>query len=246
MEAERKYTDRDVRLDTDRARKIVEDYLAEYNGEFEFLVDCKMRVASDYPLTVGMMKGVLNCIRVDARYRGPLPEFDHTYEAEVIPMPKTQRRTHTVEVEYPRECDIEEFHEPHRIGPESLGPRRFNCYGKFAINREYKYFRDALVNDSFSAVVAKSGKMIHGITGDAQIDWYPNPHEFGFYGDSNIYFKTQCINPRFIKNGILLTGSAMDQVLADRAAMDAWIEEVVGYPPPPSQRPELQLCPRCW
>jgi hypothetical protein len=72
MSADRKYTDRDVRENPDFYVTVI-DYLEHYEGEFDFLVDCKMRVAMDRELTVGMVRGILNCMRHDPRVTN-LPE----------------------------------------------------------------------------------------------------------------------------------------------------------------------------
>jgi hypothetical protein len=72
--ASHKYTDRDVRENELEMRHFVESYLERYHGEFEFLIDCKMRVAEGYTLSTGMVRGVLNCMRNDPRVKGlPAP-----------------------------------------------------------------------------------------------------------------------------------------------------------------------------
>lgn len=248
--AERKYTDRDVRSDLPAVERIVSDYLESYEGEFEFLVDCKQRLAIGVELTVGMMKGVLNCIRVDARYRGELPAFDHTYDAEVIPMPRDKSGRHPDRRKMPRNCDIEEYHDQHLIGPEEWGHERWRCYGKFELNRE-PYSRAGVVPSQYTGVVAKTGSMIHGLSGSASILWTPNRHEPGFYEGWNgvrtsVEYQTLCMHPRWIKNGILLKGSQVDTVVQDRSSLDSYLEEYLGYELPPSQRKPLSRCKRCF
>lgn len=203
MEAERRYTDRDVRVNFNEAYRVVHDYLASYEGEFEFLVDCKMRIAADYSLTTGMIRGVLNCMRVDARYRGPLPEFSvEDDRAEIIPM-KSERRPKRIQ--YPKECDIVEFHDPHPIGPEELGPGRWNCYGKYAINRDFEIFTRAQVNRPYVAAVSPTS-LVHRVHDGwvAKVKWFPIRHGIGFNYEPDLHVKPACDTPRFIRNPNLL------------------------------------------
>lgn len=85
-----RYTDRDVR-ENPLLVPLVEQYLTQYEGEFAFLRDAKIRSAAGLPLGVGMVRGVLNCMRNDTRilFELPTPRFS-------IELPKTERRLRVV------------------------------------------------------------------------------------------------------------------------------------------------------
>ena len=51
-----KYTDRDVRENSDLVGAAYA-YVENYQGEFQYLIDCKMRVASGETLTTGLVGG---------------------------------------------------------------------------------------------------------------------------------------------------------------------------------------------
>lgn len=83
-----RYTDRDVRENPSLVG-MVTDYLERYQGEFQFLLDAKIRSAAGRPLGVAMVRGVLNCMRNDARllFELPAPQF---------PVPIRSARLHIV------------------------------------------------------------------------------------------------------------------------------------------------------
>ncbi len=71
-----KYTDRDVRERPELVAEAVR-YLRWYQGEFQFLVDAKHYLDANGNLPLATTRGVLNCMRSDARYAlvaGPFPE----------------------------------------------------------------------------------------------------------------------------------------------------------------------------
>lgn len=73
-----KYTDRDVRERPELVAEAIR-YLRWYQGEFEFLVDAKRYLEANGTLPIATSRGVLNCIRQDARYAmvaDPIPEPD--------------------------------------------------------------------------------------------------------------------------------------------------------------------------
>jgi hypothetical protein len=198
MSADRKYTDRDVRENPEMYRTVV-DYLDAYEGEFDFLVDCKMRVAMDRDLTVGMVRGVLNCMRHDPRVTN-LPEPLPPYEGKVLHMPRKKKKVQR------RDCDIEEFHGRHGFRfedhPEFDG--YYPCEGKYPINR-----RDFMVPASVKVpfMMSKSGKMIHQISSGPEAAWYmwrPNAHAWDFWREPDLYVRTACQYPRHIINPTLL------------------------------------------
>lgn len=82
---DRRYNDRDVRDNPD-LHAVAVRYLEQYTGEFDFLVDMRIRALDeDYGLTVGMVRGVLNCMRNDPRVRDlPEPGPQDTEEASNV------------------------------------------------------------------------------------------------------------------------------------------------------------------
>ena len=216
MSAERKYTDRDVRENPDFYLTVL-TYLAEYEGEFDFLVDCKMRVAMDRDLTVGMVRGILNCMRHDPRVTD-LPEPLQPHEAKVIQMPRKKKKSNRGKI-----CDITEFHREHggwvfKDGDYFYADGYERCNGLYAINRQ-DFQVDAYVKAPF--MMSRSGKLIHRVgrnTGDAWYMWRPEVHQKGWRywrdGDPDLYVRTLCKYPRIIDNPTLLEECHLDEALA--------------------------------
>src|SRR5215203_6856419 len=133
MGAEHKYTDRDVRESAELVEAAIE-FLESYQGDFEFLIDCKMRLSAGGELSVGMVRGVLNCMRANPRVKN-LPEPLHVSDedAEVIPM--KQRQT------YPSKRGAAPCYEtgPHEMHNTEQGEyaRSGYCSGIYLINREW-------------------------------------------------------------------------------------------------------------
>jgi hypothetical protein len=198
---ERKYTDRDVRENPDFHLTVIH-YLNDYEGEFDFLVDCKMRVAMERELTVGMVRGILNCMRHDPRVTG-LPEPRYPTEGKVLqmPLPNKKQRSRI------KDCDIEEFHGPHG---RSIDPDYYvyhYCEGRYPINRS-DFDKPAVIKVPF--MMSKFGKLIHRVSqepGDAWFMWRPNAHAWGWRysheGDPDLYVRTLCHYPRIIDNPVL-------------------------------------------
>jgi hypothetical protein len=170
-----KYTDRDVRENPDYTQ-ITERYLEQYEGEFQFLIDCKMRLATGVGLTVGMIRGVLNCMRVDPRadLRPPVGSDDDN----VIQFTPKSRPIWT-------ECDIEDAHMPHPRDEEQL---IYACSGVYPINRR-SYRLPAKVKLPF--VAGNSGLLIHKV-GNALVEWHPKAHDVGFRHEPTFYVKAEC------------------------------------------------------
>lgn len=221
----RKYTDRDVRENPDM-RLAVTQYLEEYEGEFEFLIDMKMRLASNYDMTVGMVRGVLNCMRHDPRVTN-LPEPMPEYEGKVLQMPtKSNRRRQ------PKPCDIEDFHFPHGGWDD---PEEYEyCEGKYAINRTDVQV-PAIVKVPW--VTGQSGKFIHTVGDEAWFMWRVMAHAPGWryeaYGYDHLadfYVRPVCIFPRLLTNPIIFG----EEHLADVIEL------------PYSGRLLREWCPRCF
>lgn len=87
-----KYTDRDVREQPELAAEAIR-YVRWYQGDFDFLVDAKRYEAANGFLPIGTARGVLNCMRVDARYAmvsDPLPA--------PLPVPEQRKRARPLRV----------------------------------------------------------------------------------------------------------------------------------------------------
>jgi len=195
-----KYTDRDVRENPEFFDYAV-DYLRQYEGEFAFLVDCKMRVASGWDLSVGMVRGVLNCMRNDPRVTGiPDPQVWDDDEVEnVIPLKRKKKRSRD---RYRDDwCENTEPHGPHR--DENYV---YSCPGLYLVNRQS--FRLPL-KVKREHVTAKGGSLIHRVAPDGNHNsvWNVPPHDYGWYDfwspDYNI--KLACKFPSWLKNPMLLT-----------------------------------------
>lgn len=94
QEERRKFTDRDVR-ENPALSGLVYSYLSAYQGEFEPLVDAQIQMSRG-PLTVPVVRKVLNCMRADERYVFPplLPSVRQPERAQsnVVPIRPAQRK----------------------------------------------------------------------------------------------------------------------------------------------------------
>ena len=190
-----KYTDQDVRQNPD-FYGIVVNYLVDYSGEFQFLIDCKMRIASNMDLTVGMVRGVLNCMRVDPRVKD-LPE-PMEWPEDVIPIDKSYRR--------PKKrrkipCTRTDYHS-HRY--EDWDTYEY-CPGKYEYNRT-SYQLSATVHPEYVFVKGKSAatKTVHLVT-KAEVIWYPERNVAGFIKEPELIIHTACRYPYYLRNPKLLT-----------------------------------------
>lgn len=238
MNAQLKYTDRDVRDNPGQMFALVEEYLSNYTGEFDFLVDCKMRVAQGVSLTTGMVRGVLNCMRSDPRIRLQMPApkvVEDDDEADVVPI----RAARTAR------CEITEPHEPH--GGDAL---TYRCFGIYEINR-HPYSLPATVKRPY--LIARTGQLVH-TPASASVHWVPESHAYGFvesyfrhgsgaYGSGDLFVKTHCKTT--IHNPFLLTDMQAVVLLKTRKQFDKYLTELDGKRPPPSQRKPFAWCGRC-
>ena len=185
-----RYTDRDVRENRELTAQAYR-YVENYQGEFQYLVDCKMRVASGEDLTVGLVRGILNCMRVDPRVTG-LPDPIPPAEATV-----THIRVRT------KTCERTDFHPDHR------DEGYYWCAGVWKINRE-QFQRPVSLKPFLGYVAAKSPQaLMHKLPERGQQDswcvWYPHPHAPGFWKEPDLFTRPLCVFPRVLKNPILLT-----------------------------------------
>jgi len=193
---ERKYTDRDVR-ENPTFVDLVEAYLHRYEGDFEFLIDNKMRLAQNITLTTGQVRGVLNCMRHDPRVRNlpePLP-----YEDNVIDLQPRKRQRQKYGME---DCDKLEPHYPHNWGNDE---GIYKCSGiEWAINRN-SFTKPAIVRRPFA--VARTGAYIHKVDlhGSHHFRWYPEPHDWGWVMEPVLHVKLACKYPHWIEKPLLFS-----------------------------------------
>lgn len=236
MGSELKYTDRDVRDNKAHVTELVTDFLESYTGEFQFLIDCKMRLAQGLELTVGMMRGVLNCMRADPRILVDMPDPLPIEEAKVIRLPRKWG---------PSDCYEPLDHGGHYIGEEKDFERRHWCSGRWSINRR-GFVLPGTITGKYTAIVTRTGSLIHRLNGDAEVRWFPEAHSKGYWQDPEIIYLTCCKGCSRVRNGFLLTHHDVTNLLKDREPLNQAIYVRHGVLPPPSQNKPLSRCPRCW
>ncbi len=204
---ERKYTDRDVR-ENPTFVDMVEEYLDRYTGDFEFLIDNKMRVARGMDLTTPQVRGVLNCMRHDPRITNlpePLP-----YEDNVVEMVHRGRRARQRHFES-EHCLVTDPHYAHEwAGDHGI---YFKCPGiPWAITRQM-FTLPATVRRPF--VCARTGAYVHKVKlgGNHFFRWYPKQHEWGWLLDPVLSVATDCKYPYRIDKPLLFSCDAGDQLV---------------------------------
>lgn len=199
-----KYTDRDVR-ENPEYYGIVVDFLVTYQGEFQFLIDCKMRVMQDHDLTVGMVRGVLNCMRVDPRAPTlpepkPITAEDMEAFADVIPMREPlYRKPKKIERGY---CTNQR---PHQHTSEDWQTIHY-CPGVLKVERPHSYRRPAEIHPEYVFVKAKSlsTTLIHRAT-SAEVEWYPKWNDYYWSRKPEVIVHTDCTYPHYLRNPLLAT-----------------------------------------
>lgn len=68
-----RYTDAHVRANPSLYEELTTQYLEHYTGDFELLLSYRQRLELGEPLTVPMIRAVLNCMRYDAKVSLPEP-----------------------------------------------------------------------------------------------------------------------------------------------------------------------------
>ena len=207
-----KYTDRDVRENNSLVEFAME-YLLHYQGEFDFLVDCKMRISTGHDLTVGMVRGVLNCMRSDPRVTrmpDPMPPSEQMGEVIELIQPKAYNKKMKSKKLVPCPLYEAKLVHTHRRKNDAWYDTYENCHGYYRINRDPRGVDfDAVVKPPF--IVARHGKAIHKATGVGRVRWYPKYHEYGWSQDPRISVQVACKYPRWIDGGLLLfTPEALD------------------------------------
>jgi hypothetical protein len=208
MSATLKYTDRDVRENPD-FENIAIEYLMNYEGEFAFLIDCKMRIASGMGLSIGMVRGILNCMRVDPR-APELPDPQNwDGDADIIPMPeRRQPRRH-----YQNKVDCLKT-EPHQHTQDDFRTMHY-CPGIWAVSRNegnYSYKLPAKIHPGYIFVTAKSPSsvLVHRAMW-AEVEWFPYIHEFGWARPPQVIIHTNCAYPYYLRNPFLMRVEDVDE-----------------------------------
>lgn len=217
---ETKYTDRDVRIFAEESSEIIEmvyEYIERYTGEFEYLIDMKMRLAQGYDLTTPMLRGVLNCMRHDPRVTGlptPLPPE----EGVVVELraPRRSKRRARFDRDDPHPCSRTESHDAH-VWWE--GDNSIWCEGvPWAINRHRDPHYPAKIKVPF--VVAKGGGLVHSVAENGHYyRWRQQTHEWGFwrvytdYDEPELIVNLVCRFPSVLKNPNLITIEQAEQII---------------------------------
>lgn len=221
MSTERKFTDRDIRDGGPILHQQAVAYLQNYTGEFDLLIDCKMRVSQGMELTVGMVRGVLNCMRNDPRVKNlPKPkDWSADHEAEVIQIrPLTDR------------CPDEGTEHNSHWYPSKQGGQR-HCNGWHSINRSITYTR-ARFHAPY--LRGRASNLIHRSTHVGEVVWFPRGyHKFGQAEPAKYWVGTMCP----IQN--LNEPSLLD-------AADVRASEPYKAPTSSMKYKEVTLCARCF
>lgn len=230
MSALRRYNDRDVR-DNPSLRQIAEDYLEQYTGEFEFLVDLKMRAALDYDLTDPMVRGVLNCMRNDPRVVD-LPEPGvHEDGAEVVSMRRRKaKRKKEPAAEYePDVCQYEgQEHDSHWY-PSNRGGQA-HCRGWHALNRGRVSTRARFHADYLRG---EKSNVIHRSSHEGTVGW--RPEDVHAEGASEALY-------RWVKPSCYVRELMNPDLLDAQGVKDAEPH----HKPPGNRYEQMSLCQRCF
>lgn len=261
MGAELKYTDRDVRENED-FQVMVYKYLDKYDGEFEFLVSCKQRAALGMSLTVGMMRGVLNCMRTDPRLPFEMPDPMPQVEAEVIQMfpkqPKRKKKGKKSKRPEPWDCPLMKagifHHHNQQTGWRPDGNYMKHCSGLYRINRETND-QKARIHEDVLYVAGKSpASILLHKPAWAYTRWRPPAHKYGWSSDEHwwrssdfeLIVKLGCKHPSWLTKPILLRQSDVDEYHAavDEGRInketDMWKTDGKANPT------HFKLCKRCF
>lgn len=200
MSADVRYADEQVRANWDEFYRHAHAYLIDYTGEFPFLIDCRARIQQGVDLTVGMVRGVLNCMRVDPKVTF-LPEPEEIqFDADLIPIDRapSRRRQRAARVD----CAIKV---PHQHKNEDWEYLHF-CPGIYAINRQNGYYRiPASLKPGVMFVKGKSASSVRvHLATHAEVEYWPRPHDTGFYR-IELIVHTTCKAPYYLRQPILMT-----------------------------------------
>jgi hypothetical protein len=238
---ELKYTERDVR-ENPNLYDAAMDYLEEYAGDFEFLLDCKERYLNSIGMSNGMIKGILNCMRVDPRWRGQLPEpLKPEPLAEVIPMTRKSRaRTYEEMPECP--LKVKGIFHHHKRRTVSWGYKY--CYGLYRINREI-YSLPARLHVNMAVGKSPATNLVHKAV-SASFEWLPPHNQEGWlyrgYGPT-LWVATGCKYPTILKDPILLR---QEHITDYNMNMQSWKDVSGWYKAQKKNLVPLLFCLRCF
>lgn len=227
---DRKFTDRDVR-DDDGLVRIAYDYLQDYTGEFAFLVDMKMRALEFGDLSVGMVRGVLNCMRHDPRVTGlprpgtPMKDYSSNEEGKVIQMrPKRTSETKALICRYFK-TKVE--HNAHSYQLEDGS--RVHCNGWHKVNRRPFLTLRARFNTPYMRGVQSN--LIHRCGRYGEVTWQVPAHRYG---------------PGFIVSWRVRPVCPM-QLMCSPILLDAkGVREQKPFDLKGTRHPKITLCSRCF
>lgn len=200
------YTDRDVREDPMLADLAVE-YLHQYGGSYEPLVNAQQMLRSDGSLTTQITRVVLNCMRHDTNVARELPPPKRYLMSvpNVAELASRQGRRNSQDIIIVR-CSNTKPHSVHYVNPTN------KCNGiPHLINRHPTEMR-VTVKTPYAR--ARTGKLWHHVDTSRNASyamWYPPSHEYGWpdrhaYAENiaDLYVKTICKYPSILKNPILM------------------------------------------
>lgn len=213
-----KFTDEDVRTNPILV-DLAERYLQGYEGDFIFLRKIRREFLGGSELTVGMVRGVLNCMRNEPRYAEMLrqlrlvpgaPALDLATVTDIRTRMTPQQAAPRQRVVIDRECWFTDgrpwSHTSHEWHSDDLDdPTSYKCPGfRFKINRVRSYKIPLSVSDKYNFVRARTGKLVHELAGGGYVLWSPETHNVGFTYPPMLVYYTRCRYPSEIRNGILL------------------------------------------
>lgn len=212
---ETKYTDRDVRESPDLVELAVE-YVEGYSGEFEYLIDMKLRLSQGYDLTTPMIRGILNCMRHDPRVSGlpsPLPLEEGVVVEITRPTRRKRRPKWNWSMNFPEACPKTEPHDGHVWRDKETDLQEW-CEGvPYAINRLSCRDMRTTVKTEFCA--AQGGRFVHRVANTGHwIRWRPNTHEWGFDDilEPTLWVNLVCRYPSVLKNPRLFDAKQAEKI----------------------------------
>jgi hypothetical protein len=215
-----KFTDTDVRGDP-RLFDIAVSYAIRYAGEFEFLRSAG-EAAREGLMTVGMARGVLNCMRTDGAVAHLLPEPAPRLQlvpdfSDRIAAPVQRHRPPRPKHWGNASCDALSDHGRHEYTIDtpgaSSGSVQFTCPGRWSMNRR-PVKTDAMIKVPF--VIARTGSFVHLVGKGSYVTWIPPHYHRPGMGVWSLHVKLACRYPSWLTNPLLLRGCATTLMVIDK------------------------------
>lgn len=235
-----KYSDRDVREDYSLTAIAVQ-YVKDYAGEFEPLVDAQTELKEHGRLDPVTVRKVLNCMRHDRDWKGKLPVPKRRIPPVTDPDPLNpvrRARGKNWRDGFEKKCNKKEPHDPHTWDKES---RSHWCTGvRFKINRPEMLRMPTRIKLPYAC--ARHGSYIHLTEGTGYALWWPNRHSWGWHKPDGYRFQEpkghswhlivnlRCKNP----------GRLTDPVLISNDELMVFLENARKI-----RKPDAKICPRC-